>query len=259
MDNRPGAGGIIGLELAAKAPADGYTLVLSSSAGLVIQPLLTKVPYDTHRDFTPISLVVISPQMLVASPSLPATTVDELVSLARAKPRPLHCASPGTGTSNHLGCEMLKMMGGIDIVHVPYKGTSPAIHGRDGRAGAVHVQQHAGGVAARESWKAARDCTRRNETLAGRPERADARGDASGISVPDLVCAARTARNPTGVLSKLNAEAVKMLNDPAFAKRLSDQGQDPQASSPAELSAYMRAETERSVRVVKAAGLTSSH
>ncbi|MGZ5233032.1 MAG: tripartite tricarboxylate transporter substrate-binding protein, partial [Burkholderiales bacterium] len=101
VDNRAGAGGIIGHDLAAKAAPDGYTLLVSTSAGLVIQPLLTKVPYDSRRDFAPISMVVLSPQMLVSHPAVPANNVAELVSLARAKPGQLNCASPGTGTSNH--------------------------------------------------------------------------------------------------------------------------------------------------------------
>lgn len=127
VDNRAGASGIIGHEIAAKAAPDGYTLLVTTSAGLVINPLLTKIPYDPARDFAPISLIVISPQMLVSHPGLPAGNVEELVALARAKPGQLNCASPGTGTSNHLGCEMLKVMAGIDFLHVPYKGTSPAI------------------------------------------------------------------------------------------------------------------------------------
>lgn len=258
VDNRPGASGIIGLELAAKAPADGYTLVFSSSAGLVIQPLLTKVPYDTHRDFTPISLVVVSPQMLVASPSVPATTVDELVSLARAKPRQLHCASPGTGTSNHLGCEMLKVMGSIDVVHVPYKGTSPAI--TDVMGGQVQFMFNSMPAV----WPLAK-AGKLRAIAHGGTKRSPAAPNVPTLAetLPGFQCqtwyALLAPRGiPSAVLTKVNAEAVKMLNDPAFAKRLSDQGQDPQASSPAELTAYMRAETERFSRVVKAAGLASS-
>ncbi len=119
VDNRAGAGGVIAHEIAATAAPDGYTLILSSSAGLVIGPLLNKVPYDTKRDFAPISLAVVNPNMLVTHPSVQATNVEQLVALARAKPGKLNCASPGTGTANHLGCELLKNMGKVDFVHVP--------------------------------------------------------------------------------------------------------------------------------------------
>ena len=257
VDNRPGASGIIGLEIAAKAPPDGYTLVFSSSAGLVIQPLITKVPYDAHRDFTPISLVVISPQMLVASPTVAATTVDELVALARAKPRQLHCASPGTGTSNHLGCEMLKMMGSVDIVHVPYKGTSPAI--TDVMGGQVQFMFNSMPAV----WPLAK-AGKLRAIAHGGTKRSPAAPNVPTVAetLPGFQCqtwyALLAPRGlPAPLLNKLNAETVKMLNDPVFAKRLSDQGQDPQASSPGELTQYMRAESERFGRVVKAAGVTA--
>ena len=258
VDNRPGAGGIVGMEIAAKAPTDGYTLVFSSSAGLVIQPLLAKVPYDTQRDFAPISLIVISPQMLVASPSLPATTVDELVSLARAKPRQLHCASPGTGTSNHLGCEMLKIMAGIDIVHVPYKGTSPAI--TDVMGGQVQFMFNSMPAV----WPLAK-AGKLRAIAHGGTKRSPAAPNVPTVaeSIPGFQCqtwyALLAPRGiPPAVLQKVNQEVVKMLNDPGFAKRLSDQGQDPQSSSPDELSAYMRSESERFARVIKAAGVSTA-
>ena len=127
VDNRAGATGQIGMEITAKAAADGYTLVFATSAGLVLNPLLTKVPYDSFKDYAPISLIVNSPQLLFATMGIPAKTVSELIELARQKPGQLNCSSPGFGTSNHMGCEMLKTMGKVNFVHVPYKGTAPAI------------------------------------------------------------------------------------------------------------------------------------
>src|SRR6476661_1435230 len=125
VDNRPGGSGILGHEIAANAAADGYTLLLASSAGAVINPLLMKVPYDTDRDFVPISLVVNSIQMVSSYPSLPATNVPELLALARARPGQLNCGSSGSNSSNHLACEMIKVLGHVDFVHVPFKGTVP--------------------------------------------------------------------------------------------------------------------------------------
>src|SRR6185295_16715385 len=122
IDNRGGAGGIIGHEIAAKAAPDGYTLILSTAAGLVINPLSSRVPYDSHRDFAPISLGSINPQLLFSHPQVPVTNVKELIALAKARPGELNCASAGNGTPNHLGCELLKTMTGIDVVHIPFKG-----------------------------------------------------------------------------------------------------------------------------------------
>ena len=256
IDNRAGAAGIVGHEIASKAVADGYTLLFSTSAGLVVLPILQKVSYDSYRDFAPLSLVVVSPQMLVSHPSVPATTVEELVAVARAKPKQIYCASPGTGTSNHLGCEMLKVMTGVDIVHVPYKGTGPAITDLMGgqvqfmfnslpavwplaKAGKLRAIAHGG--------------TKRSQAAPSVPTVAE--------TLPGFECqtwyamlAPRAA--PPAILTKVHGEVVKMLADPSFAKKLSDQGQEPQSSTPGELGAYMRSETERFAKVIKAAGVT---
>ncbi|MGZ5257922.1 MAG: Bug family tripartite tricarboxylate transporter substrate binding protein [Burkholderiales bacterium] len=258
VDNRAGAGGIIGHDLAAKAAPDGYTLLVSTSAGLVIQPLLTKVPYDSRRDFAPISMVVLSPQMLVSHPAVPANNVAELVSLARAKPGPLNCASPGTGTSNHLGCEMLKVMSGVNFVHVPYKGTSPAINDLVGG----HVQLMFNSMPA--VWPLAQ-AGKLRALAHGGTKRSPAAPDVPTVaeSIPGFQCITWYALvaprgTPPAIVSRLNGEMVKMLADPPFAKRLADQGQEPQSSSPAELAAYMRAESERWASVIKAAGLATA-
>src|SRR5690242_3634366 len=116
IDNRGGAGGIIAHEIAAKATPDGYTLIFSTAAGLIINPLLNKTSYDSFRDLAPISLGTVNPQLLFCNPEVPAKTVKELIALAKAKPGQLNCASAGNGTPNHLGCELLKSMTAIDVV-----------------------------------------------------------------------------------------------------------------------------------------------
>ncbi len=255
VDNRAGATGIIGHDLAAKAAPDGYTLLSSTSAGLVINPLLTKVPYDPHRDFAPVSLIVLSPQMLVSHPGVPATNIDELVALARAKPGQLNCASPGTGTSNHLGCEMLKVMAKVNFVHVPYKGTSPAI--TDVLGG--HAQFMFNSMPA--VWPLAQ-AGKLRALAHGETKRSSAAPNVPTVaeSIPGFQCITWYALvaprgTPPAIVSKVNSEMVKMLADPPFAKRLVDQGQEPQSSSPAELTAYMRSESERWSKVIKAAGV----
>mgnify|MGYP003394158636 CR=1 FL=1 len=258
VDNRAGASGIIGHEIAAKAPADGYTLLVTTSAGLVITPLLNKLPYDTYRDFAPITLIVVSPQMLVSNPSVPATNVNELVALARAKPGQLNCASPGTGTSNHLGCEMLKIMGKVDFLHVPYKGTAPAITDVVGgqvqfmfnsmpavwplaQAGKLRALAHGG--------------TKRSSAAPNVPTLAESIPGFQCITWYGLVAPRNT---PPAIVARVNAAMVKLLADPPFAQRLIAQGQEPQSTTPAELTVFMRAETERWSQVIKAAGLAKA-
>jgi tripartite-type tricarboxylate transporter receptor subunit TctC len=258
VDNRAGAGGIIGHDLVAKAAPDGYTLLVSTSAGLIIQPLLTKVPYDSARDFAPISLIVLSPQMLVSHPSVAASNVEELVTLARAKPGQLNCASPGTGTSNHLGCEMLKVMAKVNFLHVPYKGTSPAINDLVGG----HVQLMFNSMPA--VWPLAQ-AGKLRALAHGGTKRSPAAPDVPTVaeSIPGFQCITWYALvaprgTPPTIVSRLNGEMVKMLADPPFAKRLADQGQEPQSTSPSELAGHMRGESERWSRVIKAAGLATA-
>jgi tripartite-type tricarboxylate transporter receptor subunit TctC len=255
IDNRTGAGGIIAHELAAKAAPDGYTLIFSTSAGLIINPLIYKVPYDSFRDLAPVSLGSINPQMLFSHPSLAAKNVQELVALARAKPGQLNCASAGAGTPNHLGCEMLKSMANIDFVHVPYKGATAGI--TDVVAGQMDFMFN--------SIPAVLPLAK-----AGKVRALGVGGSMRSIAAPDVPTIAETlpgfecvnwyamlapARTPTAIINKINAQMVKMIADPPFAQRLIDLGSEPQSSTPAELRDYMRKESERWDRVIKAAGL----
>lgn len=255
IDNRSGAGGILAHELAAKATSDGYTLIFSTSAGLIINPLLRKVPYDSFRDLTPISLGSINPQMLFSNPSLPAASVAELIALAHARPGQLNCASAGTGTPNHLGCELLKSMAKIDFVHVPYKGATYGI--TDVVAGQAQFMFN--------SIPAVLPLARAGKIRAlgvGSTKRSVAAPEVPTIAetIPGFECVnwyamLAPAKTPPAIVAKLNAEIVKMIADPPFAQRLIELGSEPQSSTPGELLAYMRKESERWDRVIKAAHL----
>ena len=125
VDNRPGAGSQIGTEIVAKAPPDGYTVLMVDTAFMTNPNLYSKLPYDSEKDFAPVSLAATAPVIMIVHPSVPARTVKELVALARAQPGALNFASGGPGSSTHLGVELLKYVAKIDLVHIPYKGTVP--------------------------------------------------------------------------------------------------------------------------------------
>lgn len=258
VDNRPGAGGIIGHEIAAMAAADGYTLLFASSAGVVVNPLLSKLSYDSARDFAPVSLVVNSIQLLSSHPSVAAGNVEELVALARSKPGQLNCGSPGNGSSNHLACEMLKVMGNVDFLHVPFKGTSPSMNGL---------------LSGQVQFAFASIPTTMPFVKSGKLRALAQGGSTRSPVVPNVPTVAETLpgfqaltwyalfvprATPPAIVARLNAEVVKILADPPLARWLADQGLDPAPSSPAELTAYMRSETERFSRIIKAAGLATA-
>jgi tripartite-type tricarboxylate transporter receptor subunit TctC len=258
VDNRPGAGGIIGHEIAAKAPADGYTLLFSASAGAVITPLLTKVPYDPVRDFTPISLIITSIQMLSSHPSVPAGNVEELLALARAKPGQLNCGSSGQNSSNHLACEMLKVMGHVDFVHVPFKGTVPQITGiMSGQVqfGFASIPTTMTQVKAGRLRALAQGGAKRSPVVPEVPALAESFPDFRSVTWYAMYAPHAT---PPAIVARLNAEIVKILSDATIAQRLANQGLDPAPGSPAELAAYMRSETERFARIIKASGLATA-
>jgi tripartite-type tricarboxylate transporter receptor subunit TctC len=248
---------VIGHELAARATPDGYTLLFSASAGVVIQPLMSKVSYDSGRDFTPISLVVTSIQILASHPSVAANNVKELMTLARARPGELNCGSSGSGGSNHLTCEMLKVTAGVNFAHVPFKGT---------------VSQMIGLVGGQVEFAFASIPTTMAFVKAGKLRALAQGGLSRSPVVPNLPTVAETLPGfqattwyalyaprgtPPAIVARLNAEVMKILADPPTVRRLADQGLDPQPTTPSELTAFMQAETDRFSRIIKSSGLAT--
>jgi tripartite-type tricarboxylate transporter receptor subunit TctC len=257
IDNRGGAGGIVGTEIVAHAAPDGYTLLTGTAGGMTINPALqSRLPYDPFRDFAPVGMLVINPQILVAHPSIAAKTVKELVALARAKPGQLNFASAGTGTATHLGLELLKLETGIDVVHVPYKGGAPAL--TDLIGGQVHmlfvsipsVLPH---VRAGRLRAIAVSSAKRSASAPDVPTVAESGYPSFEYSNWNAFFA--PAKTPPAIVRKLNAEVGKILADPEVQQRLTTQGADPAPGTPESLARYMREDHERWKKVIKSAGI----
>ena len=258
VDNKPGAGGGLGLGLVAKAPADGYTIVLASAGGLTANPSLYKsLAYQPERDFAPVSLFGTSPFVLVASAALPATSVRDVVALARQEPGKLTYASGGSGTAMHLSGELLKSMTQVQITHVPYKGSAPAIlavmSGETSLAIAdittIQPQIKSGrlkvlGVMSKEPSGLAPEMPTLAET--GVP----------GYEASGWFAILAPAGTPPAIIQRLNAELTAVLRSADVRERFSAAGLEPLPSTPDELAQLMKAETQKWAKVIKESGAT---
>jgi tripartite-type tricarboxylate transporter receptor subunit TctC len=256
IDNRGGASEIIGTEIVAHAPADGYTLALVTNAFAINVAYQRKLPYDPVRDFTPVSLLITTPLMVVAHPSLPATSLRELITLAKAQPGKLNYASLGNGTVHHLSMEWLKMLAGIDIVPVPYKGLAPALSAVT--AGEVQLMFSGLGVGLGlvKAGKLRGLAVSTPERSAAAPE-VPAVAE-SGFADYDAVAwygVLAPARTPSETVAILNSEIGKALRAPDLRQRFANIGVDAAPSTPEALQQLIRKETALWAKVIQAAGL----
>jgi tripartite-type tricarboxylate transporter receptor subunit TctC len=255
VDFRPGAAGNIATEIAAKSPPDGYTLMSAAFAHAVNPSLYSRLPFNTEKDFAPILMFASVCNLLVAHPSLPVRSVKDLIALAKSRPDQLTVGSAGNGTSSHLSGELLKMMAGIKLTHIPYKGLAPAhvdtIGGQlsllfDGIVTGVPAVKsgrlRALGVTSPNRWQGAPDIPAIGETVPG----FDVRGW-YGLLAP--------AGTPRDIIQRINAETARAIREPDARERLYTIGSEPLANTPEEFGAFIRNEMVKWAKVVKAVGI----
>lgn len=254
-DNRPGAGGTIGLNLAAKSPADGYTMVLGQAGNMAVAPALyAKLPYDPLKDLVPVTQVVAPPLVIVAHPSFPAKDIKELIARARAKPGAITYGSPGNGLIGHLAVEMLKSMTKVDMLHIPYTGAARALTELIGGQIVIYASSmppampmikagrlKALGVTSAKRVAVMPDVPAVSETIPGY-----AAVNWYGVFVP--------AGTPREIVTKLNEDIVRILRQPDVRQRFASEGGEAVGDTPEQFAAFVRAEIPKWAKVVKDSG-----
>ena len=257
VDNRTGAGGTIGINAAAKSPGDGYTMLLVAASTYTINAnLYPKLPYDARRDLTPVSILAASPNMLTVHPSLPAKTLKELIALDKARPRELNYGSGGTGTGAQMSMELLKLETGMQLTHIPYKGSGPAL--TETVAGQVQVGMFAilaalPVVESKRLRALAITGAKRSPKLPDLPTIGESGvagfDDVSGhmILVPSAT--------PKDIIARLHRELVRALQAPEVVRRLENEGAEIIGNTPEQAAAIVRADLDKWAQVIKRSGI----
>jgi len=256
VDNKPGAGGILGTETAAHAAPDGYTLLIASNGNLATtQGLYKKIPYDPVRDFAPVVLMTETPYIVVVHPSLPVKTVADLIRLAKARPGQLNYASSGSGSTPHLAGELFKAMAKVNIVHVPYKGSPAAL------TSLLSGETVVGITGMPSSWA---------QVKAGRIRALGVAGTRRSTTAPELPTVAESglpgyevnswsgllapAATPKPIVARLNAEVIKILAEPDVRQQLLNQGFEVLGGTPEQFGVFIKSEIVKWTRVIRDAG-----
>lgn len=256
IDNRPGAGGNIGLDIVAKASPDGYTVGLGAAGALAVNvSLYPKMPFDPVKDFAPVGMVAIIPFVLVANPSIAVANLRDLLTMAKAKPGALSIGHGGNGTAMHLSAELLKQMAGIDLVLVPYKGSGPATADAMSNQIPLAISDIPASIAFITSGRLKAlgvTSTKRSVTLPDVPSFADA--GVPGYESIGWFGMVAPAGTPIPVVNRLNAELQSALNDPETNRRILATGAEPMANSPSEFRKMIESEIQKWAKVIKVSG-----
>ncbi|HSQ04627.1 MAG TPA: tripartite tricarboxylate transporter substrate binding protein [Burkholderiales bacterium] len=255
VDNRPGAGGIIGSDIVAKSVADGHTLLMAFTSHVTNPSLQSKMPYDTLNDFAPVSMVAVVPSVLVLHSSVPARSVKELIALAKRKPGALNYASAGSGSATHLSAVLFEAMAGVTMVHVPYKGGGPALNDVLGGQVSLMFGNMASTLPHIKSGRLhalAVTSARRTPAAPELPTVAEA--GLPGYEATAWFAMLAPAKTPRTVVDKINTEVTGALRLADVKERLANQGADTVPSTPDELGEYIRAELAKWSKVIRLSG-----
>jgi tripartite-type tricarboxylate transporter receptor subunit TctC len=256
VDNRPGASGAIGSEPVAKAPPDGYTIMVHSTTHLGNAHLYKKLPYDTLKDFAPVGTLAAQPGALTTHPSLPVNSVKEFIALAKARPGQINYSSSGNGSAPHLSMALLTSMAGISLVHIPYKGGAPqvtALVGGEAQASLATVSTVIAHVKSGRLRALGVSSAKRSNILPDVPTIAEA--GVPGYEMSPWIGVYAPANTPKTIIDKLNAEANKALKHPDVANSLTNQVLDPQPSTPEEFAQRIKIDYEKYGKLIKSAGV----
>ena len=256
VDNRAGAGGLIGAEAGARAAPDGYTVLFASASPMSVNPHLTaKPPYHPLRDFTPIILIGFSPNVLVVHPSLPVKSMKELIALAKARPGQLNYASNGVGTLSHLASELIKLQAGIDLVHVPYKGGAPAMIDTVAGHCSVFISAYPTVAGQMRAGRLRAIAVTSAKRLGLAPELPTVAETLPGFEAIQWWGAYGPVGLPAELVARLNADIGRALLSAEVKQRLAADAAEPGGGSPRDLAAYLKTDYERWGKVVKASGI----